>query len=88
MIGRLEPFCGGFLCTYVDREGMMEGTDLDWFRRLRAATNREITAAGGIATMEEILELQKMGVHAALGMAIYTGRLDLEELAAINRSAA
>ncbi|HEY6344688.1 MAG TPA: 1-(5-phosphoribosyl)-5-[(5-phosphoribosylamino)methylideneamino] imidazole-4-carboxamide isomerase [Bryobacteraceae bacterium] len=85
-IGRLEPFCGGFLCTYVDREGMMEGTDLDWFRRLRAATNREITAAGGIATMEEIRELQKMGVHAALGMAIYTGRLDLEELAELGKS--
>ncbi len=34
----LEPYCSGFLCTYVDKEGMMQGTDLDWFRRLRAAT--------------------------------------------------
>jgi len=38
VIGRLEPFCSGFLCTYVDKEGMMQGTDLDWFGRLRAAT--------------------------------------------------
>jgi phosphoribosylformimino-5-aminoimidazole carboxamide ribonucleotide (ProFAR) isomerase len=60
---------------------MLQGTDLAWFRRLRAATNHEITAAGGITTMEEIRELQAMGVHAALGMAIYTGRLDLAELA-------
>ena len=47
VIQRLEPFCGGFLCTYVDKEGMMQGTDLEWFRRLRAATKHEITAAGG-----------------------------------------
>ena len=59
VIQRLEPFCGGFLCTYVDKEGMMQGTDLDWFRRLRAATRHEITAAGGITTIEEIRELQR-----------------------------
>jgi phosphoribosylformimino-5-aminoimidazole carboxamide ribotide isomerase len=81
VIERLEPFCGGFLCTYVDKEGMMQGTDLDWFRRLRTATRHEITAAGGITTIEEIRELAGMGIHAALGMAIYTGRLDLRELA-------
>lgn len=81
VLGRLEPFCSGFLCTYVDKEGMMQGTDLDWFRRLRAATPLELTAAGGITTMDEIQALLAMNVHAALGMAIYTGRLDLAELA-------
>ena len=81
VIQRLEPFCRGFLCTYVDKEGMLQGTDLDWFRRLRAATQHEITAAGGITTIEEIRELAAMNVHAALGMAIYTGKLDLAELA-------
>jgi phosphoribosylformimino-5-aminoimidazole carboxamide ribotide isomerase len=83
VIARLEPYCGGFLCTYVDKEGMLQGTDLEWFRRLRAATRHEITAAGGITTIEEIRELDAMGIHAALGMAIYTGRLDLNELAAL-----
>ncbi len=81
MVRRLEPYCSGFLCTYVDKEGMMQGTDLDWFRRLRAATELEITAAGGIASLEEIRELARLNVHAALGMAIYTGRLSLEMLA-------
>ena len=85
MIQRLEPFCGGFLCTYVDKEGMMQGTDLDWFRRLRAATRHEITAAGGITTMDDVRELASMNVHAALGMAIYTGRLNLADLAAMPR---
>jgi phosphoribosylformimino-5-aminoimidazole carboxamide ribotide isomerase len=84
VLARLEPYCSGFLCTYVDKEGTMQGTDLDWFRRLRAATQHEITAAGGITTMEEIRELAALNIHAALGMAIYTGRLDLAELAAIN----
>ena len=79
----IEPYCSGFLCTYVDKEGMMQGTDLDWFRRLRAATTLELTAAGGITTMEEVRALLAMDVHAALGMAVYTGRLRLEELAGL-----
>src|ERR1700676_2922434 len=81
MIPHLEPYCSGFLCTYVDKEGMLQGTDLDWFRRLRATTKHELTAAGGITTIEEIRELQSLGIHAAVGMAIYTGRLNLDELA-------
>jgi len=81
VIRSLEPYCSGFLCTFVDKEGMMQGTDLDWFRRLRGATGHEITAAGGITTLEDIAALDEMGIHAALGMAIYTGRLDLAELA-------
>jgi phosphoribosylformimino-5-aminoimidazole carboxamide ribotide isomerase len=84
VISQLEPYCGGFLCTYVDKEGMMQGTDLDWFRRVRAGTKLEVTAAGGITTVEEIRELGRMRVHAAIGMAIYTGRLDLDELARLN----
>lgn len=83
MVSQLEPFCSGFLCTYVDKEGMMQGTDLDWFRRLRAATDHEITAAGGVSSLAEVKALQAMDVHAALGMAIYTGLLSLDDLAAL-----
>lgn len=83
VVRELEPYCSGCLCTYVDQEGMLRGTDLEWFRRLRAATPLEITAAGGITTMDDVRSLLDMGVHAALGMAIYTGRLSLEELAAL-----
>ncbi|MBZ5580025.1 MAG: 1-(5-phosphoribosyl)-5-[(5-phosphoribosylamino)methylideneamino] imidazole-4-carboxamide isomerase [Acidobacteriia bacterium] len=79
----LEPYCSGFLCTYVDKEGMMQGTDLAWFRRLRDATSLELTAAGGITTMEEVQALLAMNVHAALGMALYTGRLSLSALASL-----
>ncbi len=85
VISRFEPYCGAFLCTYVDKEGTMEGTDLDWYRRLRAATDHEITAAGGIASIAEIRTLVDIGVHAALGMAVYTGYLKLDELAELQR---
>lgn len=87
VIQQLEPYCAGVLCTYVDKEGMMQGTDLEWFRRLRAATSLEITAAGGITTLDEVRALLAMNVHAALGMAIYTGRLDLAELVELSRRA-
>lgn len=85
VIQQLEPYCRGFLCTYVDKEGMLQGTDLDWFRRLRESTGHEITAAGGITTLAEIRALQEMRIHAALGMAIYKNRLDLTELASLSR---
>jgi len=85
VIRQLEPACSGFLCTYVDKEGMLQGTDLAWFRRLRDATTLELTAAGGITTIDEVKALMEMDVNAALGMAIYTGRLDLAELARLEK---
>ncbi|MBI2816544.1 MAG: 1-(5-phosphoribosyl)-5-[(5-phosphoribosylamino)methylideneamino] imidazole-4-carboxamide isomerase [Acidobacteria bacterium] len=77
VIRELEPYCSGFLCTYVDKEGMMQGTSLRWFRKLRSITALPITAAGGITTREEVETLEKMNIDAAVGMAIYTGKLPL-----------
>jgi phosphoribosylformimino-5-aminoimidazole carboxamide ribotide isomerase len=71
----LEPFCAGFLCTDVDREGTMTGANLEWFQKLRAATSHPIIAAGGIKTRREIATLEKMGMDAAVGMAMYKNRL-------------
>jgi phosphoribosylformimino-5-aminoimidazole carboxamide ribotide isomerase len=71
----LEPFCGGFLYTHVDSEGLMGGTDMQAIRAVRDATSRRVTAAGGITTQEEIDALDALGVDAVVGMAIYTGRL-------------
>jgi len=72
---QLEPFCAGFLCTDVDREGTMTGANLEWFSRLRDATSHPIIAAGGIKTRREIAALEKMGMDAAVGMAMYKNRL-------------
>jgi phosphoribosylformimino-5-aminoimidazole carboxamide ribonucleotide (ProFAR) isomerase len=68
---QLEPYCSEFLCTYIDAEGKLQGTNLDWFRKLRSVTQLPITAAGGISTDEEIQALEAMGMRVALGMAIY-----------------
>ncbi len=84
VIAELEPYCSGFLCTYVDREGMMEGTDLNWFESLREATAHELIAAGGITTLDDVKALVEMDVHCAVGMSIYTGRLGLDHLRMLN----
>ena len=74
----LEPYCGEFLYTHVDREGLMQGTDIPAILEVARATSRQVTAAGGITTREEIDELDRHGVHAVVGMAIYTGSLALD----------
>jgi len=74
----LEPYCGEFLYTHVDKEGLMQGTDMDAIRAVREATARRVTAAGGITTRAEIDALHAMHVDAVVGMAIYTGSLALE----------
>ena len=76
-IRQLEPFFGEFLYTHVDLEGLMRGTDINAIRTLRAATSRALTAAGGITTHEEIAQLDAMGVDAVVGMALYTGKLEV-----------
>jgi len=74
----LEPFCGEFLYTHVDREGLMQGTDMSAILAVRGATSRRVTAAGGITTWDEIDRLDAAGVDAVVGMAIYTGQLALD----------
>ena len=74
----LEPFCEEFLYTHVDKEGLMEGTDLDAIMAVKQATSRRVTAAGGITTQTEIDRLNEEGIDAVVGMAIYTGRLNIE----------
>ncbi len=73
----LEPYCGEFLYTHVDKEGLMQGTDLQAILDVHRATTRRLTAAGGITTREEIDALDAEGVDAVVGMAVYTGKLDL-----------
>ena len=71
----MAPYCGGFLCTDVDREGTMTGVNLEWFRALRAATKLPIVAAGGISTKREIHALERIGMDSAVGMALYKNRV-------------
>jgi phosphoribosylformimino-5-aminoimidazole carboxamide ribotide isomerase len=74
----LEPYCGEFLYTHVDKEGLMQGTDMDAIRAVARATSSKVTAAGGITTQEEIDALHALGIDAVVGMAIYTGALAVD----------
>jgi phosphoribosylformimino-5-aminoimidazole carboxamide ribotide isomerase len=75
----LEPYCSEFLYTYVDAEGLMQGTNIPAILEVRAATGRRLTAAGGITTQAEIDTLHAHGVDSVVGMAVYTGKLTLPE---------
>jgi len=73
----LEPYCAEFLYTHVDAEGLMGGTNRAAILAVRDATTRRVTAAGGITTQEEIDDLDAHGVDSVVGMAIYTGKLQV-----------
>jgi phosphoribosylformimino-5-aminoimidazole carboxamide ribotide isomerase len=74
----LEPYCAEFLYTHVDLEGLMQGTNIAAILEVRNATSRRVTAAGGITTREEIDLLDAHGVDAVAGMAVYTGKLQID----------
>ena len=78
-VKRFGDFCSGFLYTIVEKEGMMQGTNLEAFKKIREITNLPIVAAGGITTVEEIQELEKLNISSQLGMSIYTGKINLED---------
>lgn len=71
----LEPFCAAFLCTDVDREGTLSGANLAYFTVLRSATTHPVIAAGGIKSRREVSCLAKLGMDAAVGMALYKNLL-------------
>lgn len=78
-VKRFDNLCSGYLYTIVENEGMMQGTKIDEIKKVREITKNEVVAAGGISTIDEIVELEKMNVSSQLGMSIYTGAVKLSE---------
>jgi phosphoribosylformimino-5-aminoimidazole carboxamide ribotide isomerase len=72
---QLQPCCSAFLYTHIDTEGMMQGFPFSVLDDLRIATQNKLIVAGGIKSAEEIQRLDRMGIDAVVGMAIYTGVL-------------
>lgn len=75
----LEPYVGELLYTCVEREGTMTGTNLESIRALREAVSCLLTVAGGLNSLEEIETLARLGCDVQLGMALYTGKIDLAQ---------
>jgi phosphoribosyl-ATP pyrophosphohydrolase len=79
-IAELKPHVGGFLVTFVELEGRMGGTNLELARQIvQAAEGCRVTIAGGVTAADEIRALDEIGADAQVGMALYTGRLDLAD---------
>jgi phosphoribosyl-ATP pyrophosphohydrolase/phosphoribosyl-AMP cyclohydrolase len=76
----LKPYVGGFLVTFVEREGRMQGIDLELVEKLvKAAGDCKLTVAGGVTTKEDVAAIDKLGADAQVGMALYTGKFDLAD---------
>lgn len=73
---------GGSLVTAVHREGRMRGADLALMADVVGRAKLPVIAAGGIATLSDLHALARCGVAAAvIGMAFYTGELDVRQIA-------
>ncbi|MDZ7260644.1 MAG: bifunctional phosphoribosyl-AMP cyclohydrolase/phosphoribosyl-ATP diphosphatase HisIE [candidate division KSB1 bacterium] len=79
VVQALEPYASAFLFTCVEKEGGLQGTDLKIIERLRQTTAIPLTVAGGITTLDEIVALAKLGVDVQLGLALYTGKIKLDD---------
>ena len=74
-----EKYCSELLFTCVEKEGCMEGTDMEAVKALRSAVKCRVVAAGGVNSLDQIVELEKMGCDVQLGMALYTGVVNLKD---------
>ena len=74
-----EKYCSELLFTCVEKEGCMQGTDMEAVRALRSAVTCRVVAAGGVHSLEQVTELEKLGCDVQLGMALYTGKVSLQD---------
>ncbi|GMO25417.1 MAG: imidazole glycerol phosphate synthase subunit HisF [Termitinemataceae bacterium] len=72
-----EKYAGEIMYTCVEREGMMQGTDLELVRRLRDSVSCLVTVAGGVSTLDEITKIAQLNCDVQLGMSLYTGKINL-----------
>jgi len=68
------------ICTDISRDGAMQGTNLHLYKTLSRRYDMDITASGGVSSMDDILALKEMDMYGAIiGKAYYTGAIDLRE---------
>lgn len=68
------------ICTDISRDGAMKGTNLGLYQQLASQFSMDITASGGVSTLEDIAQLRKMELYGAIiGKAYYTGAIDLKQ---------
>lgn len=73
-----QKYCSELLFTCVEKEGCMQGTNLEMAKELRAAVGCRVVVAGGVSSEDEIETLEKMHCDVQLGMALYTNKVSLK----------
>lgn len=68
------------ICTDISKDGAMKGTNLPLYKELSQKYSLDITASGGVSTLDDVKALRKMDIYGAIiGKAYYTGAIDLKE---------
>ena len=84
--------CARYVVTDVDKDGMLQGPNVDLLRDVCSRTDRPVVASGGITTLDDLRTLTQLvadGVEGAIvGTALYEGRFTLEDALALTREAA
>ena len=78
-VKRFNTLCSGFLYTNIEKNGTMNGINIDTIKEIRSIATKEVIAAGGISSVDEIVKLERINVCPQLGLSLYTGKIQLEE---------
>lgn len=74
------------ICTDISRDGAMRGTNLELYRELSEKYSLDITASGGVSSIEDVKRLREMNLYGAIiGKAYYTEAVDLKEAIEVAR---
>lgn len=74
------------ICTDISRDGAMRGTNREMYQTLSQKYSLQITASGGVSTMEDVRQLREMDLYGAIiGKAYYTGDIDLKKAIEVAR---
>lgn len=79
IVKRFNTLCSGFLYTNIEKKGTLDGADFNTIKEIRDIATREVVAAGGLASVEEVLKLEQLNVSPQLGLSLYTGQIKLED---------
>ena len=74
------------ICTDISKDGLLGGTNIELYREMVKRFSMDLTASGGVSSLDDVRRLRDMGIYGAiLGKALYTGMLDLKEAVALTR---
>lgn len=68
------------ICTDISKDGAMQGTNHELYKELSERFSMQITASGGVSSIDDVKRLSALGIYGAIiGKAYYTGAISLKE---------